>query len=140
MEKLAQARNALCGVAKHLPDDSIIVGSQRYTSEEVMAFFQSHLDALDAVEKAHAAFAQAVRTETQLAAQAKRVAAALKSRILSDHGPKPTVLGDFGWEAPKKTGPKTTKGKLAGVEKRREKSAAKRAALEGVEGGRRRRR
>ncbi len=139
-EKLAQARSIAGAVAKHFDSESVPVAGMRYGVTEMKSLFESHIDAMRKVDATHAAYAQAVREEAALAKKAKLVAAQLKLLVLLKYGPNLAILGDFDWSPPRKTGPKTAKGKLAGVEKRRAKSAAKRAAVEAVEGTRRRRR
>jgi hypothetical protein len=122
-DKAVQARNLMKAIPKHLGTGPLLLKGQKYTMKQVVALFQSHLDALDEVNRARVVFRVAVGKETALAKRVKELAASVKRLVNARFGVNYEVLGDFGWTPPKKPGPKTSKAKLAGVKKREARRA-----------------
>jgi hypothetical protein len=118
--KRTRAASIVSGIRKRLPSaETYKMSGKAYTHEELAAFFQAQVDALDAVHAARAALAAAIAKER---AVARSVAARLplfQNSIGNRLGFTPEVFADFGWQLPKKPGPKTTASKLAGVERAR---------------------
>lgn len=118
LEKLNNAREVIRGVKKRFePGRTYPFHGVRLTGEEIIARFEAQLVALDAVRAAWAAWQKALGAERKLRKPLIELTTHLKRLVLMQWGPQAFV--DFGWEPPKKPGPKTVKAKLAGVEKRR---------------------
>ncbi|HEV3189179.1 MAG TPA: hypothetical protein VGY54_01710 [Polyangiaceae bacterium] len=124
--KQARAASILQGLAKHFAlRSSYELGGKVYTREALAGVFQAHADAVRAVDAAHAAVAVAVAKERALAKKVVHLTRMLKLAVDAEFGPAPRVWAEFGWEVPKKPGPKTVKAKLEGAEKVRATRAAR---------------
>jgi hypothetical protein len=116
LTKREGARKVIAGLATHFPAGrAIVLERKRYTRAQLTGLFQAHIDALDEIDAAHATFAAAVRRERAVARATHRLTMILQRFVGAAFGTNAAVLGDFGWEVPKKPGPKTTGAKLAGV-------------------------
>jgi hypothetical protein len=80
--------------------------------------FQRQIDALQALNAAHAKLIVAVRAENAAYQRARSVATLLRRALGVKYGKDVGAFADFGWRPFRKTGPKTTAGKLAGARKR----------------------
>jgi hypothetical protein len=119
--KRARASSILAGLKKRYePDDVLNVGGKKCTRRELVDLYQAHLDALRAVDETAAAASAAVAKERAIARDLGPVTFFLKVWVESTLGRSPVILGDFGWEVPKKPGPKTVAAKARGAEKLRE--------------------
>lgn len=118
IEKLTTAQDVIDGVRKRFtPGKVYVVAGKRYTTEQIVAMYQTQLAALEAVRQAWIAWQEALADERKLRRPMVRFTVDLK-RVVHGHWGL-GAFGDFGWQPPKKPGPKTVKAKLAGVEKRR---------------------
>lgn len=124
LTKLTMASGLVAGLKKSFkPSDKLIVGGVPYTRDEIIAIFEEHTVAIDDKRKKYAVYRGAVARERKLAKRSLGI-------YLTLH----TVLGNlFGWDdlvrfgmkKHGKPGPKTVEAKLAGVQKRAKKRAAK---------------
>ncbi|MGO8993524.1 MAG: hypothetical protein ACLQVI_09345 [Polyangiaceae bacterium] len=118
-DKLAQARNIIRGISARFGKRSkLVVSGKQYTPQEVIALYQSHVDAIREAETARVLFTVAVRKEQALARRTKALALQLKLTVFNEFGLAPGPWGDFGWKLPKKPGPKTAAARYQGVKKR----------------------
>jgi hypothetical protein len=114
--KAIRMTKLMAGIHKHLSkEDALRFKSRAYTLGELVAVFQAELDALDQIAAARTRLTAAVAKERTLEQQARRLELAIKSFIVARFGTRADVLGDFGWEVPRKPGPKTVDAKLAGA-------------------------
>jgi hypothetical protein len=114
LTRQTRAANVVAGIRKHVPPGKTVhLDGKAYTAKQLAALFQEQVDAIEAVRLARGALAVAVGKERVVAKKVN--AATLSLRSLFFHWFAPAVLADFGWERPKKPGPKTTAAKLAGV-------------------------
>jgi hypothetical protein len=119
--KRAQAARVIAGISKHFAGKTgIDVGGKRYTPKQLVGLFQSHIDAIEEVDAAHAAGAVAVAKERKAALRVRDATRYLKMVVEVEFGPDAVAWDDFGWELPKKPGPKTVEAKLEGARKVRE--------------------
>lgn len=110
----------LQGIAKHFTDGlPVVLGGKSYTPAELAAVFQAHLDAIDAVTTARAQLATAILRRRGAARRAGEATRLLKLRVAGTDGFSATVWADFGWQVPKKPGPKTVMAKVVGAAKAR---------------------
>lgn len=123
--KRARATNIIGGLRKHFGAPSYTLGGKVYTQSQLIKAFQSHVDSLDEVDAMRAALAAAVAKERELAKRIGALARYLKMNVEGRFGQMPTIYADFGWEMPKKPGPKTVKAKLEGMMKVRETRKAR---------------
>ncbi len=91
------------------------MNGKAYSRQELAAFFQAEVDAVDAIRTARAALAAAVSKERAIARRVTARIPLFRDGLVQLFGASPEVLSDFGWTVPKKPGPKTVAGKLAGV-------------------------
>jgi len=118
--KRVRAEGVLQGLAKHFARrSSYELGGKVYTREALAGVFQAHAEAVREVDAAHAAVAAAVARERELAKKVAYLTRMLKLAVDAEFGMAPRVWAEFGWEVPKKPGPKTVKAKLEGAEKAR---------------------
>jgi hypothetical protein len=118
LEKISIAQNVIRGIKKTLaPGEKRSIGGVVYTREELIARYEDHLAKLEAIRQAWAAWQEALAAERSLRKPMTDLTYHLKQTVHGRWGVR--RFGDFGWEVPKKPGPKTVKAKLAGVEKRR---------------------
>jgi hypothetical protein len=126
IDKLAQARNIIRGVSSRFTKGTgYQLAGKKYSPRELIALFQAHVDAIHEVEAARARFTVAVLNEKEAARRTAGMAQALRLFIAGNFGEAPEVWGAFGWDPPKKPGPKTVRAKVAGVQKRATGRAAK---------------
>jgi hypothetical protein len=126
VRKVVGAMGVLSGVAKHLEQGpKYPLGGKAYTKDEIVAVFQAHLDAIKQVAATRAAAAAAVVKERAAAARAHEVALLLKTVVHGLFGRSAKHWVDFGWELPKKPGPKTVQSKVEGASKGRATRAAR---------------
>jgi hypothetical protein len=122
LAKLTRARSITSGLFKHFaPRIKHRIAGNRYSQREMIAVFQSHLEAIEEVDAARARLGAAVQKERALGRRADALSMELKAFIENRFGANVVVLADFGWRPPKKPGPKTVAAKLAGVKKREAK-------------------
>ncbi|HLK41476.1 MAG TPA: hypothetical protein VKU41_32225 [Polyangiaceae bacterium] len=120
VSKAVGAMRALAGVVKHFEQGQRYpLGGETYTRDEIVAVFQAQLDAIKQVDATRAAATAAVANERAAAARAHELTHYLKMAVEGRFGPSANAWADFGWEAPKKRGPKTLQGKVEGAHKAR---------------------
>jgi hypothetical protein len=116
--KRNRARDAIRGLKSRFgPNDITRLGGKAMTRNEAIAFFQSHLDAIAAVDAATAALRVAVARERALDRQVLAFMPVLQSLVESRFERYPGAWGEFGLKLPKKPGPKTVKAKAEGARK-----------------------
>jgi hypothetical protein len=121
------ARNVLAGLAKHFEGQTLKLGGPTFSPEQLRAVFQGQLDAIAAVDTARAGLSVAVANERKAAKEAHWFARRLKMYVLALFGSSAAEeLASFGWQAPKKPGPKTVMAKLEGAVKARSTRVARR--------------
>lgn len=124
-----KARNAKiqAGIQKDLTTvGPIQLAGVAYTPSSLSAVFQADSDAIDATDTQRKALQQAVLTQKSTHAKTAIVLAALRSFLLGYFGKLAvTILGDFGFNAPKTTPKKTVATKAAAVVKGKATRAAR---------------
>jgi hypothetical protein len=134
--KRVRALKLMAGVTEAFPvNETVPVASKKLSAAELIEAAKAHIDALDAVDRSHAVFKQAVHDEAKLARQMSRVLKAVKAWVLGVRGPRPDLLAAFGFDVPKAPGPKTAKAKAKQVERAHKTREAKKAALAQVKRG-----
>jgi hypothetical protein len=119
--KRSRAFRIMAGLAKHFPVGAgpHRLGGVPYDPEQLAAVFQAQIDAVAAVDAARAALTDAVARERAAARRATELTRDLKMVVRSRFGFSAARWAEFGWELPKKPGPKTVKAKLQGADKAR---------------------
>lgn len=124
-----KARNAKiqAGIQKDLTTiGPIQLAGVAYTPSSLSAIFQADSDVIDATDTQRKALQQAVLTQKQTHAKTAVVLSALRSFLLGYFGKLAvTILGDFGFNAPKTTPKKTIATKAAAVVKGKATRAAR---------------
>jgi hypothetical protein len=123
LTKAERARLVVTNLPKLFPKNaSMFVGGRKWTRDELVAFYKSHLAALDRKVARYAAYREAVAQEKTLAREANDVWIHLYSVMENEIGADgPTRLG---MKRHRKPGPKTLEAKVAGVQKRAKKRAS----------------
>lgn len=104
----------------------IQIAGVQYTPSSLSAVFQADSDAIDAADGARATLKQTVDNEKTTHAKTAIVIVALRNWLLGYFGPQAvTVLGDFGFTAPKSTRTKKIATKAAAVVKSKATRAAR---------------
>ena len=120
LEKVTTARNIIAGLRKRYPPGAVLMRlGRRYVREDLIALFEEQLAAIGDVETTWAAWQDALMREERLRGPAREAEVAVRDAVYNQHGAAGSR--DFGWEPPKKTGPKTVASKMAGIEKRAKK-------------------
>jgi hypothetical protein len=123
-EKVAIARAVIRGLKKSWgPREVLRIWGEDCTVQALIDRYQQQLDAIAEVDRRYAAWRGAVRREKQLRRPMQVFSGRLRRRVQLQLGPD--ALADFEWAVPKKPGPKTLAGKLAGAQKRAKKKASK---------------
>jgi hypothetical protein len=113
-----RAGQVIAGIRKRLARGRVHrVGGKDYSHEELVAIFQRQVDALDAIRSARVALAVAVSKERAVARQVRPMTRNLQAHVQNQFGSDATAFADFGWELPKKRGPKTVAAKAEGARK-----------------------
>jgi hypothetical protein len=141
--KRAQASGILKGLAKRFkPREKLMIAGTVYTIPELTAILRGHLAALTELRTLRAALAGKVQVERGIAKQVSELRAHLLLFIESRFGRNPVTLGDFGFQMPKKPGPKTVEAKVLGAQRLRATRKARhtmgkrqRAKVKGVGSG-----
>jgi hypothetical protein len=117
IEKITTAGDVITGVKKRYAGvKTVTVWGKVYTPDEIIAFYEKHLAAIDDVLVKRIAWEVALELERKMRKPAIAMTLGLKTDVHNRFGRN--AFADFGWKRPKKPGPKTVKGKLAGVQKR----------------------
>jgi len=104
--------------SKRLPRGRVHrVSGKDYSHEELVAIFQRQVDALEAIRSARAVLAVTVAKERAVARQVRPMTRKLQAHVQNEFGADAAAFGDFGWELPKKPGPKTVTAKAEGARK-----------------------
>jgi hypothetical protein len=118
--RIARALSIIAGLEKEFPPSKILkVGGKVHSRKELVALFQTQVAALERIRAARAELGTAVAQERAVARRTTKLTLALKSTIAMELGMTRATFTEFGWEFPKKRGPKTIAGKVAGAEKAR---------------------
>jgi hypothetical protein len=111
-----RASKVLSGVEKRFPrGETYRFDGKSYSRDELAAVFRAQIDALNEIRAARAALAVAVSKERTAAQRVRALTPRVVAYVGERFGTTADVFADFGWELPKKPGPKTTAAKLAGV-------------------------
>jgi hypothetical protein len=110
---LARVQALISGLEKHLPGGSFSVGGTSTTTASLVQLFQSLIDAMTAVDKAHvtlkdalAALHQAETTVGPTMMATRRIVQGMFAGVVA-------TLGDFGLQPPKAHKPLTTEQRAA---------------------------
>jgi hypothetical protein len=125
LTKRSRATGIIAGVRKHFGGASYDLGGRTYTPKQLVAEFQSQIDAIDEVDATRSTLAAAIAKERALARRIAALGRYLKMAVDATFGPSPEVFADFGWDVPKRPGPKTVQAKLEGARKARETRKAR---------------
>lgn len=117
-------QKAIAGVQKRFPNQSFMLGGKAFTTAELVALFQSLIDAMAAAVAAKAARAKAVANVKSLKTTVIPVHRDLIAFVEATLGRDPTVLADFGEELSQRKTP-TAEEKAAAVQKRKSTRAAR---------------
>jgi hypothetical protein len=118
LKKRAGAAAVIAGLKKHFAKDKIhLIGSKQYTTEQLVAVFQSQIDATAAVAAANAEMQAAIGRERAIDLHLRDLTRLLKHSMTAAFGLSAKAFADFGWDLPKKPGPKTVKAKVEGAKK-----------------------
>lgn len=124
--KRARATDVIEGLLERFTDGrTYFVGGKEYTRGELVAAFQSLVDAIDEVDATRAAAADAVARERAVARRVAELTRQLKTTVSYELGITHEHFAAFGWPMPKTPGPKTVKAKLEGAAKGRETRKAR---------------
>jgi hypothetical protein len=97
--KVQRARGMIAGLKKHAER---LVNPRLESLETIASRYQAHLDALDKVAAAHAAWMQAVRDEVRLETELKKLTERLRRYLQGIFGDHSAALLDFGLKPRKK--------------------------------------
>jgi hypothetical protein len=116
----ARASRLALGIEKHLVSGkTYLIKGERFTRASLLALLAEYGEAQRRTDAARAALRGAVAAEALLDGRVDRLVQDMRLFILTTYGKKNlAMLGDFGWDPPRKRGPKTVEGKLQGVVKR----------------------
>jgi hypothetical protein len=103
----------------------LLLDGEAFTVAQLAALFRDHDDAIAAVDRARAGLAAAVERERVAALRAVHLTRALKTVVHAHFGDSPEAWADFGWEVPRKPGPRTPEAKARGAAKGRETRRAR---------------
>jgi len=118
--RTTRAMSIVAGLQKRFhPSEPVRVDGKAHSRKAIVALFQAQIDAIEQVRVARAAFRAAVTREHAIARRTTALTLALRNTIVHQFGRTRTAFADFGWELPKKRGPKTLAGKVTGAEKAR---------------------
>ncbi len=123
---IAELQAAIAGVQKRFPNQQFMLDGKAFTTSQLVALFQSLIDAMKAALAASAARTKAVADVRELEAQVMPVHADLLAFAKLTLGSDPTVLADFGERTKARRTP-TAAQKAAAVQKREATRAAKQA-------------
>jgi hypothetical protein len=108
----------IVGIKKNLQNVSNLpLGGQTFTSASLIAFFQSRIDAANAVSAAKAQWLDAGKKYMAVDTTTDLVARGLKQYVMNAFGTTSPVLADFGFAAPKRA-PQTVEQKTEAIAKR----------------------
>jgi hypothetical protein len=92
----------LAGIQKDLQNvPSLLLGGTTYTPGSLVAFIQSRIDAVNAVDAARANWLGAVKTYKAINKEARPVVRDLRNFLLGAFGDGSSVLADFGFASKK---------------------------------------
>jgi hypothetical protein len=106
------------GVAKHFTFP-MYMGRDRWKPEELVAYLQTLIDAIQAADDAYNVWQTRLRERRSLEKEAASTIEAAKNLALAMFDGSPKILADFDLKQPKKKGPRTTEAKVAMVTKAR---------------------
>jgi hypothetical protein len=108
----------IAGLKKHASSLGVLANAPEFESSAAVASrFQAHLDALDKVAATHAAWLRAIRDETRLEGEVKKLLLPLRMLLSGVFGDDPAILHDFGLK-PRKKAKISAEKMLRTVEKR----------------------
>lgn len=121
---VATLKQAIAGVQKRFPNQQFMLGGKTFTTAQLVALFQSVVDAIATSIAAKAARAKAVADVKSLLATVIPVHKDLIAFVEATLGRDPTVLADFGEQLTARKAP-TADTKAAAVQKRKSTRAAR---------------
>jgi hypothetical protein len=125
-DTITKANNRLiAGLRKHYAGKSLVINGKTWTGAQLIQVLTAEDDQITAKNAAHAAWLRAVQLLRPTIKANHQLRLALYNMLEITHGPRATVLTDFGLElrAPRKT--QSGQTKLLAVEKRRATRAAR---------------
>jgi hypothetical protein len=90
------------GIATSLPKGPLYLGSKTYTPTSLSAFVQRRIDLANSVEKAKAAWLEAIRSYKTHHAETRVVVDDLRHLVIGAYGVTSPKLADFGFAPPKR--------------------------------------
>jgi hypothetical protein len=122
---LARMQAFISGLQKHFPNQSLNFGKQAFTTASLVAVFQTVIDAIQAVNTAHAALKDAVSALRAVETQQAPVIRGFKRFVLAAFGAAAQELSDFGLQPPKVKQPLSTEQRAAAKAKAKATRAAR---------------
>jgi hypothetical protein len=120
LAKRTAASNVISGLEKRWrAGDKLRLNGKDYSRDELVALFRAQIDALDAIRAARVALTVVIARERGIARRLESMTPDVRDVVTIQFGSGADVLGDFGWVAFKKPGPKTAEAKRVGAEKLR---------------------
>ena len=117
LEKVTTAQGVIAGVRKRFGNRPFVwLSGKKVAPDEIIGRYEAHLAAMERVRQADIAHQAALLEERRMRKPMQELTSSVKRTVLGELGGD--RYPDFGWKRPKPPGPKTVKGKLAGVEKR----------------------
>jgi hypothetical protein len=122
--KQSRANSTVKGLRTLLgPNDKVRIAGDLYSRDEIIGAFERHKAAIALKRTRWAAYREAVALERELARTANRFWVGLRRWANGTRGDED--LATLGMRRDRKTGPTTLQSKVAGVQKRAKKRAAK---------------
>ena len=115
----------IAGTQKHFPNGQFTLGNVAYTTATLVSALQSLVDALTAVNTAHAALKDAIAALTATNAKIMPLVQAYRRYVSAAFVNATQELADFGMTPPKARAPRTSAQKAAAAAKLRATRAAR---------------
>jgi hypothetical protein len=116
---LARVQALIAGTQKHFPNGQFTLGNVAYTTATLVPALQSLVDALTAVNAAHASARDAITALKGVSAKITPLVQAYRRYVLAAFANATQELADFGMSPPKARAPRTSEQKAATVAKLR---------------------
>ena len=123
---IAEIRALLEGIQANLPTATLTIGGKSYSPAQLLAFVQSCLASLMAVQMAHGALRDAVAADRTFQAQNQATLKAIRSMIALMFVDNATKLAEFGLTPPKERTPLSAEALLSRAAKARATRAKRR--------------
>jgi hypothetical protein len=116
---LARVQALIAGTQKHFPNGQFTLGNVAYTTSTLVPALQSFVDALTAVNTAHASVKDAIAALKGVSTKIMPLIQAYRRYILAAFANATQELADFGMTPPKAHAPRTSAQKAAAAAKLR---------------------